>query len=300
MQFDLVNLRVIARSDAKRALAEDLGFDVDLWPDDVLKLDLSGSLLNQQTSVRAEIITREAGVLCGREWGLAVCQLVSPRIKCEFSHEDGARLEPGGVIAVLNGTPAELVTVERTLLNFLQFMSGIATKARAYAEAVAHTGARVFDTRKTIPGLRAAQKYAVACGGCANHRMGLFDAYLLKENHLMAMGGVESALRELDRRSPGDTVQVEVESLGELDAALGAGAQLIMLDNFSLDETREAVHRSAGRAEIEASGNVTIDSIAALAETGVHRISVGDLTKTIMPLDLSMRFARSLRRRKSR
>ena len=291
MQSGLVNLREVARLDAKRALAEDLGFEVDRWPDDLLALDLSGSLLVTETSARAEIITREKGVFCGREWGLAVCQLVSRSIECEFLQSDGARIEPDEVIAVLKGTPAELVTVERTLLNFLQFMSGIATKARTYADAVAHTDARVFDTRKTIPGLRTAQKYAVACGGCANHRMGLFDAYLLKENHLIAMGGIEAALLEIDRRSPDHQVQVEVESLGELEAAIAAGARLIMLDNFSLAQTREAVRRAAGRAELEASGNVTIESIGTLAETGVKRISVGELTKAIDPLDLSMRFA---------
>ena len=290
MQSGLVNLREVARSDAKRALAEDLGFEVGHWPDDLLALDLSGSLLNQETSARAEIITRETGIFCGREWGLAVCQLVGRSIECEFLQGDGARIEPDEVIAVLTGTPAELVTVERTLLNFLQFMSGIATKSRSYADAVAHTDACVFDTRKTIPGLRIAQKYAVACGGCANHRMGLFDAYLLKENHLIAMGGIEAALPELDRRSPDHQVQVEVESLDELEAAIAAGARLIMLDNFSLAETREAVHRASGRAELEASGNVTIKSIGALAETGVNRISVGELTKAINPLDLSMRF----------
>ncbi len=290
MQSGLVNLREVARSDAKRALAEDLGFEVDRWPDDLSALDLSGSLLVKETSARAEIITRDNGIFCGREWGLAVCQLVGRSIECEFLQGDGAPIEPNDVIAVLKGTPAELVTVERTLLNFLQFMSGIATKARTYADAVANTDARVFDTRKTIPGLRIAQKYAVACGGCANHRMGLFDAYLLKENHLIAMGGIEAALPELDRRSPDHQVQVEVESLDELEAAIAAGARLIMLDNFSLAETREAVHRASGRAELEASGNVTIKSIGALAETGVNRISVGELTKAIDPLDLSMRF----------
>lgn len=283
-------IRKAAERDAKRALAEDLGFDPADWPQDLLQFDLSGSLLKGDDRVRAQVITREAGVLCGSEWALAVCRLVSERIECSFAYKDGDEVCGGNVIAEFRGTSAELVAVERTLLNFLALLSGIATKARGYATAVKHTGARVFDTRKTIPGLRIAQKYAVSCGGCANHRMGLFDAFLLKENHLIALGGIERALRKLEDRSPAQTVQVEVESLPELDTALEAGAKLIMLDNFSLHETREAVTRAAGRAELEASGNVTLENIAELAETGVHRVSVGDLTKRVEPLDLSMRF----------
>ena len=193
------------------------------------------------------------------------------------------------MIATLCGTSAELVAVERTLLNFLQLMSGVATKARAYSDAVKHTEARVFDTRKTLPGLRVAQKYAVGCGGCANHRMGLYDAFLIKENHLIALGVLRPPSGS-DRTVSAQTVQVEVESLQELDAALEAGAKLIMLDNFSLQETREAVKRTADKAELESSGDVTLENIAELAETGVHRISAGDLTKRVQPLDLSMRF----------
>ena len=283
------DIRRAAERDAKRALAEDLGFDLQDWPQDLLRFDLSGSLLKGDDKVRAEVVTREAGVFCGSEWALAVCRLVSERIECSFPCEDGEKVRAGDVIAELSGTAAELVAVERTLLNFLQLLSGIATKSRAYNDAVNHTGARVFDTRKTVPGLRVAQKYAVACGGCANHRMGLYDAYLVKENHLIALGGIENALRILAERSPSHTVQVEVESLQELDAALAAGAKLIMLDNFSLHETREAVKRTADRAELESSGDVTLENIAELAETGVQRISVGDLTKRVQPLDLSMR-----------
>lgn len=282
-------IRRIAERDAKRALAEDFGFDPDHWPQDLTQFDLSGSLLKTDERLSAEVITREAGVFCGSEWALAVCRLVSERIDCNLPHADGDEVSSGEVIAALNGTSAELVAIERTLLNFLQLLSGIATKARAYSNAVKHTSARVFDTRKTFPGLRVAQKYAVSCGGCASHRMGLYDAYLVKENHLIALGGIENALRMLAKRSPAQPVQVEVESLRELDAALAARAKLIMLDNFSLQETREAVRRAAGRAELESSGDVTLENIGELAETGVHRISVGDLTKRVEPLDLSMR-----------
>ena len=284
------DIRHVALRDARRALAEDLGFNAEDWPQDLLRSDLSGSLLTGDDKVLAEVVTREAGVFCGSEWARAVCRLVSERIECGFPYKDGDEVRAGDVIAELSGTPAELVAVERTLLNFLQLLSGIATKSRAYSDAVKHTGARVFDTRKTLPGLRVAQKHAVACGGCANHRMGLYDAYLVKENHLIALGGIENALRILAERSPAQTVQVEVESLQELDAALAAGAKLIMLDNFSSHETREAVRRAADSAELEASGDVTHENIAELAETGVHRISVGDLTKRVQPLDLSMRF----------
>ena len=285
-----IDIAKVAERDAKRALAEDLGFDPQDWPEDPSACDLSGSLLDGNAKVMAEVITREDGVFCGSEWTLAVCRLVSRSMKCRLVHQDGAHIEAGEVIAELRGTAGELVTVERTLLNFLQLLCGIATRARAYSDAVKHTGAQVFDTRKTLPGLREAQKYAVSCGGCANHRMGLFDAYLLKENHLIALGGVQNALRKLSSRFPEQQVQVEVESLAELEAALQAGAQLIMLDNFSLEETEEAVQLTAGRAELESSGDLTLDSIAELAETGVNRISVGDLTKRVEPLDLSMRF----------
>ena len=294
MNFSAIKLREIAERDARWALAEDLGFDSDAWPDDLLTRDLSGTLLAGKGRTLAKVMTREAGVVCGSEWALAVCRLVSAGISCEMQAQDGERIEAGEVIVRLEGSAAELVALERTLLNFLQFLSGIATKARAFADAVAHTGARVFDTRKTLPGLRAAQKYAVTCGGCHNHRMGLHDAYLLKENHLIAAGGIERALKALERKGQSHPVQVpvqvEVESLEELDAAISAGARLIMLDNFPVQRIREAVRRTAGRAELEASGNVTLESVATLAETEVDRISVGDLTKRVEPLDLSMRF----------
>lgn len=283
------DIRRIAERDAKRALAEDLGFDPENWPSDLIALDLSGALLGREEIIDAEVVTRDAGVFCGSEWGMAVCALVSEAIQCDFAQQDGQRIRAGEVVCKLHGCAGALVAVERTLLNFLQLLSGIATRARDYAEAVKHTEARVFDTRKTLPGLREAQKYAVTCGGCANHRMGLFDAYLLKENHLIALGGVEKALAELARRSPQQQVQVEVESLDELQAALDAGTKLIMLDNFSLENVREAVRLTGECAELEVSGKVTIETIAELAETGVHRISVGDLTKRVEPLDLSMR-----------
>ena len=290
MQWSPEKLEAVAERDARLALAEDLGIDADRWPSKPLALDLSGALLPSDEQVSAEVISREAGIFCGSAWALTVCRLVSDGIECVLPYRDGERIGAGDTIAKLEGSPAELVGVERALLNFLQLMSGTATKARAYADAVAHTNAQVFDTRKTVPGLRAAQKYAVFCGGCHNHRMGLFDAYLLKENHLMAMGGVEGALEALGRDSRGFPVQVEVESMGELESALQAGAKLIMLDNFSLETTREAVRHVAGRAALEASGDVTFQTIAELAETGVDRISVGDLTKRVDPLDLSMRF----------
>jgi nicotinate-nucleotide pyrophosphorylase (carboxylating) len=216
---------------------------------------------------------------------------VDDRISVNMHVQDGQMLEPEQNLFVLTGPARGLLTAERTLLNFVQLLSGTATRAHEYAQLVAHTAARVLDTRKTIPGLRLAQKYAVRCGGGHNHRIGLFDQYLIKENHIAAKGSITAAVQDARQRGAESLrVEVEVESLSELNEAIAAGADIALIDNFSLADTREAVTRAAGRIELEASGGITAQSITDIAETGVDYISIGDVTKSVTPLDLSMLF----------
>ena len=263
---------------AQAALAEDLGDG-----------DLTARLLPPDQRSRAELITREPGTLAGIPWAEAVFHALDTEIAIHWDTADGDRLAPGQRLCVLEGRSRALLSGERTAMNYLQTLSGTATRAPCYADAVAGLPVQILDTRKTLPGLRAQQKYAVRCGGCHNHRQGLFDAILIKENHILAAGSIPAALaaaRALGREVP---IEIEVESLAELETALEAGAKLILLDNFTLDELRRAVELTAGRAALEASGGVTLETIRAIAETGVDRISVGDLTKDVTALDLSMR-----------
>jgi len=266
------------RANVLAALAEDVGDG-----------DITAALIPPQTPARGRVITREAGVLCGRAWVDGVFAVIDPAIALAWQCGDGDRLRPEQVLFTFTGPARGLLTGERSALNFLQLLSGTATTCRRYADLVAGTGVRLLDTRKTIPGLRLAQKYAVTCGGCHNHRIGLFDAFLIKENHIAACGGIAAAVRAARALAPGKPVEVEVENLEELEAALAARADRIMLDNFSLDTMREAVARSAGAAELEASGNVTEATLRPIAETGVDCISIGALTKDCKALDLSMR-----------
>ncbi len=261
------------------ALAEDIGSG-----------DITAQLIPETTQASATVITREDGVLCGRPWADAVFNTVDSRIVLDWQVDDGQRVGAGDVLFHARGPARGLLTGERTALNFLQLLSGTATRCRHYADLVADTPVRLLDTRKTIPGLRLAQKYAVRCGGCHNHRIGLFDAFLLKENHISAWGGIDGAVKAARLTAPGKPVEVEVESLAELERALTAGADRIMLDNFSLPLMSQAVQITAGRAELEASGNVTDATLAAIAATGVDFISSGALTKDCKALDLSMRF----------
>ena len=214
---------------------------------------------------------------------------VDARCGTVWQVEDGDHINAGDSLYRVTGPARALLTAERTALNFLQALSGTATVAKAYADRIAHTDVRLLDTRKTLPGLRLAQKYAVACGGCYNHRIGLFDAFLIKENHIAAAGGIREAIIAARHIAADKPVEIEVETLEELDTALSAEPDRIMLDNFSLDALREAVARTAGQAELEASGNVTDQTLVAIAETGVDLISIGALTKHIRALDLSMR-----------
>lgn len=261
------------------ALAEDVGSG-----------DLTAALIPDEAQAEATVISREPAVLCGAAWFNAVFRQLDARIAVNWQATDSDRIAPDQVLCTLRGPARALLTGERTALNFLQLLSGVATLARRYADAVAGTRATLLDTRKTLPGLRLAQKYAVRCGGCQNHRIGLFDAVLIKENHIMAAGSIGKAIAAARRLHPGVTVEVEVENLVELAEALTAQPDIVMLDNFDLATMTEAVNIASGRVKLEASGNVNFDTVRPIAETGVDYISIGGLTKDVRAVDLSMRF----------
>jgi nicotinate-nucleotide pyrophosphorylase (carboxylating) len=263
--------------------------------EDIDSGDLTAQLVPAGGIARATVISRENAILCGCAWFERCFKRIDPGIKLTWKAADGERVSPGQLLCELGGPARALLTGERSALNFLQLLSGVATKARHYADAVAGTRALVVDTRKTIPGLRLAQKYAVKCGGGGNHRLGLYDGILIKENHIVAAGGISAALaaaQEIAAAAGGrcQFVQVEVETLAELNEALAAGAKMLLLDNMTLVQMHEAVAIGAGRAILEASGNVSMDTVRSIAETGVDRISIGGLTKDVRALDLSMRF----------
>ena len=261
------------------ALAEDVGGG-----------DLTAALIPETAAAEATVISREPAILCGTPWFDAVFRQLDSRVAVDWRAADGDRVEPDQVLCALRGPARSLLTGERTALNFLQALSGTATLARQFADTVAGTGATILDTRKTIPGLRLAQKYAVRCGGCQNHRIGLFDAVLIKENHIMAAGSITGAIRTARRLHPSVKVEVEVENLAQLDEALSAGPDIVMLDNFDLATMAEAVRLTARRVKLEASGNVNFTTVRRIAETGVDYISIGGLTKDVRAVDLSMRF----------
>ncbi|MFG6159261.1 carboxylating nicotinate-nucleotide diphosphorylase [Halomonas sp. 1390] len=267
------------RDSAARLLAEDVGPG-----------DITAQLIPEKQMARARVITRETTILCGVAWVDELFRRLDPRVSLHWQAADGDRLEAGQAFLELEGPARSLLTGERAALNLLQTLSATATRTRHYVDLLEGTGVRLLDTRKTLPGLRLAQKYAVTCGGGHNHRIGLYDAFLIKENHIAACGGIEAAVKEARDIARDLPVEVEVETFEELDLALAAGADVIMLDNFSLDDMREAVARNAGRATLEASGNVDETTLCAIAETGVHCISSGALTKDLKAIDLSMRF----------
>ncbi|MFA7291809.1 MAG: carboxylating nicotinate-nucleotide diphosphorylase [Rhodocyclaceae bacterium] len=265
------------------ALAEDIGCG-----------DLTASLIPANRIGKATVISREDAVLCGTAWFDRVFQHLDPQVKLRWQAKDGDRIAPDQLLCEIEGSARALLSAERSGLNFLQLLSGVATKARHYADVVVGTRAVVVDTRKTLPGLRLAQKYAVKCGGGENHRIGLFDAILIKENHILAAGGIRQALQAATAAAAGKPckfVQIEVESLAELDEALAGGAKMVLLDNMSLADMREAARIADGKAVLEASGGISLETLRAIAETGVDRISIGGLTKDVRALDLSMRFA---------
>lgn len=257
--------------------------------EDIGSGDITAGLVQSNEIARATVITREAGVLCGTQFVNAVFEILDPDVRVQWRKVDGDDLVANDVLFTLEGNARSILTGERAALNFLQMLSGTASYSASLASLVAGTRAKLLDTRKTIPGFRNAQKYAVTCGGCFNHRIGLFDAFLIKENHIAACGGIQQAVAQARKNAPGKPVEVEVESLEELEQGLIAGADRIMLDNFSLDDMRAAVAITQGKAELEASGNVTESTLRAIADTGVDFISIGALTKVVMPLDLSLR-----------
>lgn len=264
----------------RAALAEDVGGG-----------DLTAPLIPSGKRVRAAVLCRQQAVVCGQPWFERTLRQLDPAVEIAWDVPEGAAVAAGARVCSVQGEARALLAAERVALNFLQTLSGVATVTRRHVEAVAGTRAKIVDTRKTLPGLRLAQKYAVRVGGGSNHRMGLYDAMLIKENHIAAAGGIRQAVtqaRKLERR--GDWIQVEVENLSQLKEALDAGATMILLDNMDIARMREAVNIAGGRAELEASGGISLDNVRAIAETGVHRISVGALTKDVRAADFSMRF----------
>jgi nicotinate-nucleotide pyrophosphorylase (carboxylating) len=265
------------------ALAEDLGTG-----------DVTAALVPATQRVRGTVVTREAAVLCGRAWAQETFRRLDPAVELSWHAEDGARLSADQVLFEIAGPARPVLSGERTALNFLQLLSGTATATRAYVDAIAGTACRILDTRKTLPGLRSAQKYAVRCGGAENYRQGLYDQVLIKENHIAAAGSLEAAIRAASASARGVRIEVEVETPQELERALAAAPDIIMLDEFSLEDMRAAVAlRDAQRApvKLEASGSVTLESVRRIAATGVDYVSVGSITKHVRAIDLSMRLA---------
>ncbi len=263
----------------KYALAEDIGSG-----------DITAQLIGEQTQAEATIISREEATLAGIDWANEVFRQVDPTITANWHFNDGDQVAANQALVTLKGPARALLTAERSAMNFLQTLSATATLCHQYAALVADTNVKLLDTRKTLPGLRIAQKYAVRCGGCFNHRIGLYDAFLIKENHIAACGSIAEAVATARTNEPGKPVEVEVESLNELEQALAAGADTVMLDNFTLDDMKTAVATVNGRCKLEASGNVTQETLRPIALTGVDYISIGVLTKDCKAIDLSMRF----------
>lgn len=278
MLLTLTELKPTIEENVRTALKEDVGNG-----------DITAELIPAADQARARVISRQTAVVCGRAWVDEVFRQVDPKVQIEWLVDDGDKVERDQVLFRLQGSARSLLTGERAALNFLQTLSGTATLSHEYAQRVAGTPVRLLDTRKTIPGLRLAQKYAVSCGGCFNHRIGLYDAFLIKENHIMACGGIEQAIETARRNHPGKPVEIEVETEEQLERALVAGADIVMLDNFSPERMIAAVKQTAGRAKLEASGNITDETLLEYANTGVDYISIGALTKHCQAVDLSMR-----------
>lgn len=275
--MDAITRAAILRN-VHEALAEDVG-----------NVDWTSQLVNPEVVTVATLMVREPAVLCGKPWFDETLLQIDTRLEVEWVAEEGAQMEAGQAVCRITGPARGILTAERTALNFLQLLSGVATATRSMVTLVEGTNARILDTRKTLPGLRLAQKYAVRVGGGENHRRGLYDGILIKENHIAAGGGIASTYRAAEDLRANVPIQVEVETLDELAQALEAGAKAILLDNFSLAQMREAVAFNKGRAELEVSGGVTTDTLKAFAETGVDRISVGSLTKNVRAVDYSLR-----------
>jgi nicotinate-nucleotide pyrophosphorylase (carboxylating) len=262
-----------------RALAEDIGTG-----------DVTAGLIPAEKQASATVITREDAVLCGVAWFDEVFRQLDPTVQIEWQYQDGERVAANALLCTLRGSARSILSGERAALNFLQTLSATATATRRYVDLVAHTSCRILDTRKTLPGLRTAQKYAVLCGGGTNHRIGLYDRVLIKENHIMAAGSITKAIQQARALHPGILVEVETENLQELAEATAARADIIMLDEYSLADMREAVRVTGGEIPLEASGGVSPETLVAIAETGVDFVSIGGITKHVRAVDLSMRF----------
>ncbi|WP_165667300.1 carboxylating nicotinate-nucleotide diphosphorylase [Metapseudomonas otitidis] len=276
----LADLSAEIEANVRRALTEDIGSG-----------DITAQLIPEERLAHATVITREAAVITGTAWVDAVFRQLDPRVAVHWQVADGDRVQPNQPLFHLEGPARAMLSGERSALNFLQCLSGVATRVAHYVDLVKGTSVKLLDTRKTLPGLRLAQKYAVTCGGGHNHRIGLYDAFLIKENHIAACGGIAQAIDAAHRIAPGKPVEVEVENLDELQQALDAGADIIMLDELSLDDMRTAVTLTAGRAKLEASGGINDTTLRTIAETGVDYISIGTLTKDVRAVDLSMRLS---------
>lgn len=279
-EYSADDLAALAQSDVARALAEDVGSG-----------DLTAALVDGSRRARARILAREAAVICGAPWVSAAVAACDPKAHLTWHVGEGERCTADQVVLEIEGNAQALLTAERTALNFLQMLSAVATKTSVFVDAVRGTRAAIVDTRKTLPGLRLAQKYAVKTGGGVNHRIGLYDAVLIKENHIAAAGGVAAVLQRVKQTAPqARFVEIEVETLDQLDEALACGANMVLLDNMDIPTLNEAVRRNAGRAVLEISGGVNLQTVRTLAETGVDRISIGALTKDVKAVDFSMRF----------
>ena len=277
--FINTSLLPVVKQNVRAALEEDIGSG-----------DITANLIPNNQQASAQVITRQTAVVCGVAWVDETFRQVDPGLTIQWQVEDGQRVVANQVLFTCIGSARSLLTAERTALNFLQTLSGTATISQHYADLVAGTDVKLLDTRKTLPGLRTAQKYAVTCGGCFNHRIGLFDAFLIKENHIMACGSIEQAIRQAHKSAPGKKVEVEVETLQQLQHAVAAKADVVMLDNFSYQDLGDAVKLTAEKLKLEASGNISEDSLLETAQTGVDYISIGSLTKHCLAIDLSMRF----------
>lgn len=282
MNLTLEQIQTDIQNSVKFALIEDIG-------PDLLNGDITAQLIPAENTSHARIISRDNATIAGCAWVNEVFHQLDDTVEVIWHVQDGDRVNANDTLFELKGSSRSLLTGERTALNFLQTLSAVATKCQHYSDMVRHTQVKLLDTRKTLPGLRTALKYAVTQGGCHNHRIGLFDAFLIKENHINACGGIQQAISQAHVIAPGKPVEVEVESWDELNQALDAGADIIMLDNFSIEDTKKAVQQTNGRAKLEASGGITDDTLASIAETGVDYISIGTLTKDVKAVDLSMR-----------
>ena len=277
--IDAESLREAVRQNVEQALTEDRADG-----------DISAGLIDEQTLAFAQVITRESGIFCGAPWVDETLKQLDETMHIKWQVADGDKVLPNQELFQLRGKARSLLSAERTMLNFVQLLSGTATRTARYVGLIADTQSQLLDTRKTVPGLRLAQKYAVKCGGGSNHRTGLYDAFLLKENHILAAGSIGAAVKAAKASAPNKPVEIEVESLAELQQAMEAGADIALIDNFSVTDSKAAVAMTRGNMVLEASGGITQESIAAIAATGVDYISCGDLTKSVEPMDLSMRF----------